>query len=146
MRKIIANSLLKTLAFPAIAWSIVGCSSTAKTPDGENQVHMPEPLEYVETEDTIFLVNYTCFKLAEKTKKAFDIYRKRHEKNQQALFISTIDCTSGPQGKYAFVSMSFSVDEFDSSKIMTGPTIFATTSDNANTFKWSTWQMGMVPH
>jgi len=86
---------------------------------------MPEDIEYIEPEDRHNLVNVTCFKLAEKTKDAYDAFVAFKEIEQQQLFLGSLDCTSEPTGRYAFVNLYLSTDEDDSSAVMTGPWVFA---------------------
>jgi len=115
---------------------MVSCSSNSQMLDRPFQP--PEVIQYAENENTAFFVNATCFRLAEKVKLNFDNYLSRQkEEFRNQLFVGALDCTSEPTGQFAFISLYFSKDQHDSSKMMTGPAVVAETQDGAKTFKWS---------
>ena len=100
----------------------------------------PEVFDYVETRETIPYISYTCVKIVDHTIKAYNQYAAQQKNGAfigKDIFIAGTTCRSDAVGKSAHIYLFFTDDPKFLTVRLTGPSIYASTEDYAETFKWA---------
>lgn len=134
------------IMFTAIAFFGLSCAS-AESPFSKNSINQPvENLEFVETDQTRRLINYTCVELVQKTIQAYNQFVDSEGAGGavvgEGISVASFDCTSEPLGVEASIYLYFTSSDLDNAAIQTGPGIYAKTENGAETFEWSIWGYG----